>query len=298
MVWLTMVDHPPPFGKTKSRRWASIWSGTGRVWPGLVKLAWGALRLLLAGWVWGTAIRLAHFQPPVKMGGVILALVGLLLIIWGLWGLWQALLILGLKRVVVAFILIYSLIVIVNVLTIPDPRPLPSRILTQLYVAGPQAGAGLARFVAQGPEEFLFAYTGRRSPPALPPGFPTPDPDATPIQAFVVSGGEALPPTPIPIRQPEPTVGLEPTTPATPTEQPVVLELTVGGYARVVDTEGQPLRARAGPGTSFDVVTRFPEGSRLLILEGPESEGGFTWWQVRGEQGEGWCADQWLAPTE
>ena len=76
----------------------TLWHGTGPARSGLVKLIWVALRLLLAGWLWGTAVRLAHFQPPVKTGGVVLAVVSLVLAVWAAWGLWRSLTILGLAR--------------------------------------------------------------------------------------------------------------------------------------------------------------------------------------------------------
>lgn len=176
-------------GATGYQRRRSLWRGTGSAWSSLTKFFWAAVRLILAGWLWGTAVRLAHFQPPVKSAGLALALVSLALVIWGLWGLWRGILTLGLKRLVVTVLFIYGMIVVVNVLTVPDTRPVGPRILMQLGVTGRQtwgAVSGLARTAVQAPDEFLFAHTGRRSPPKLPPGFPTPDPNATPIRAFAV----------------------------------------------------------------------------------------------------------------
>lgn len=184
-----MSTSARPSGKSRSRSRAPLWHGTGSAWSGLTKFFWAAVRLILAGWLWGTAVRLAHFQPPVKSAGLALALVSLALVMWGLWGLWRGILTLGLKRLVVTVLVLCAMLVTVNVLTVPDTRPVGPRILTQLGVTGRQAwGAvsGLARTAVQAPDEFLFAYTGRRSPPKLPPGFPTPDPNATPIRAFAV----------------------------------------------------------------------------------------------------------------
>ena len=73
-------------------------------------------------------------------------------------------------------------------------------------------------------------------------------------------------------------------------------ELVIGGHAIVINTGGQALIARSEPGTEHEIVTRFPEGSRLLILDGPQVAGEFTWWQVQGESEAGWCADRWLQP--
>ena len=128
-------------GKNMSQRWRLVWSGSGSAWSGLVKLIWVVLRLLLAGWVWGTAVRLAHFQPPVKTGGVVLAVVSVLLLIWGVWGLWRSISILGFKRLIVTLAFVYGLAVIINVLTIPDSRSFPVRLLTQLSFTGQQGWA-------------------------------------------------------------------------------------------------------------------------------------------------------------
>lgn len=79
---------------------------------------------------------------------------------------------------------------------------------------------------------------------------------------------------------------------------PAARPLQVGDMVRVVSTEGARLRARESPSTDAQVVTRFPEGSVLEIVEGPQTTGERTWLRVRGEQGEGWCDAAFLAPTE
>ncbi|MCB9007338.1 MAG: SH3 domain-containing protein [Ardenticatenaceae bacterium] len=175
------------------------------------------------------------------------------------------------------------------------------------------------------PDEFLFAYTGERKLPALPPGFPTPDPQATSI--IVISSANNAPqrslrPTPttnraveiiedegeletaVPSNSPsesQPTFPSSVSTPQSAPETDVPTEhatLIVGGYAIVVDTGSQALLARAEAGTEYEIVSRFPEGSRLIVLEGPVTADGFNWWKMRGDDGEGWCADRWLHPVE
>jgi SH3-like domain-containing protein len=68
--------------------------------------------------------------------------------------------------------------------------------------------------------------------------------------------------------------------------------LSVGGEAIINTTEGDQLNIRSGPGTSFSVITRANNGTRVSILEGPSSSGGLTWWRVRLPDGtEGWAVE-------
>jgi hypothetical protein len=183
--------------------WALLWHGRDSAKKGVVNLFWVVVRLYLASWLWGTAERLAHFQRPTKTVGVVLALGSVLLAIWALWGFVRAVLILGIKRLAVTVLLAFALLVAVNVLTIPDTRPVGPRLVDQLGASAQQVGDAVsnwAKSLVQAPDDFLFAYSGRREPLALPPGFPTPDPNATPVPVRAV-GSELLPvqiPTPQP----------------------------------------------------------------------------------------------------
>ncbi|NNJ11308.1 SH3 domain-containing protein [Chloroflexales bacterium ZM16-3] len=80
-----------------------------------------------------------------------------------------------------------------------------------------------------------------------------------------------------------------PTATSIPTPLPV---MRLGGRARVVNVGDATLRARAAPGlaSSTRVVARFPEGSEVMIVEGPVQVDGLTWWRISGEAGEGWSA--------
>ena len=278
--------------------WMLLWNGRDRAWPGIIKLFWVIFVFFLSSWLWGTAVRLAHFQPPTKTVGVVLVLGSVLIVIWALWRLGQALLILGIKRLAITIIVIYALLVTVNVLTIPDTRPIGARFIVQLRGSTQQVGDFLSSWttsVIQAPNDFLFAYSGQRNPPPLPPGFPTPDPNATPVQ-IGARGSDSLP-VRIPTPQPEPTVFAEVAPVPTEAGETTKPFLQIGSYAQVVNTGGQPLRARANPGTDNEIVERFPINARLLILDGPKLSDGFNWWKVRSEEGvEGWCADRWLAP--
>lgn len=110
--------------------------------------------------------------------------------------------------------------------------------------------------------------------------------------------GGALPILPPPTSTPRPTPSEGPT--LTPTAEP---ELTVGGAAVVTTTGGDALNVRSGPGRSFDIVTRLPDGTVVSIIEGPQRADGFTWWKIRTADGvEGWAVEfaddeQTLTPT-
>jgi hypothetical protein len=107
----------------------------------------------------------------------------------------------------------------------------------------------------------------------------SPTPSATPD--FVL-------PTPIPTFTPIPT----------PDNAVAPPEITVGFYARVVDTGGAGLVMRGGPSTSNVQITLVDEGGYLLVIGGPEEGSDFLWWQVTLEDGtEGWVAANFLEPA-
>jgi hypothetical protein len=73
---------------------------------------------------------------------------------------------------------------------------------------------------------------------------------------------------------------------------------TIGGAVTVVNTEGAGLRLRSGPGTSEPAIETLHDGDILVVVEGPQSADGFTWWRVEHDGTTGWCASEWLEPVE
>ena len=76
---------------------------------------------------------------------------------------------------------------------------------------------------------------------------------------------------------------------------------------RVVVTMGADgqLSVRSSPGTEAVLLTRANSGSQFTVLAGPQSVDGYTWYQIRSDDGatEGWAADgdgtdRWLSPLE
>lgn len=73
---------------------------------------------------------------------------------------------------------------------------------------------------------------------------------------------------------------------------------------RVTVTTGQ-LTIRAQPAANAAQVTFATNGAQFTVLAGPQSAGGYNWYQIRSDDGsvEGWAAEgdgetRWLSPLE
>ncbi|MDQ3045841.1 MAG: SH3 domain-containing protein, partial [Chloroflexota bacterium] len=72
--------------------------------------------------------------------------------------------------------------------------------------------------------------------------------------------------------------------------------IAIGNEVEVVNGT---LNLRSGPGTAFSVVTTLADGTILTVLDGPTSNGGYSWYQVSSSQsGTGWCAGTFLAAID
>lgn len=82
------------------------------------------------------------------------------------------------------------------------------------------------------------------------------------------------------------------------TAEPTVVPAGALAAGRVayVRTGAGELNVRARPGTAPDNLVLFTlaPGTVVQVVGGPVEADGFTWWQVRGPTGEGWCAGQFL----
>ncbi|WP_423225109.1 hypothetical protein [Candidatus Amarolinea aalborgensis] len=141
------------------------------------------------------------------------------------------------------------------------------------------------------PAPFITALRGR-SPAAEPTPLPTAL-AAAPTSAASAAPTDAAPLTPT---LPPATVTLPPATlvitPTATLSATVSSTITVGSQVRVVNT--QFLNARRSAGLRFQLATRFPADAILTVVQGPITADNYTWWEVKGEAGQGWCADQWL----
>jgi hypothetical protein len=66
----------------------------------------------------------------------------------------------------------------------------------------------------------------------------------------------------------------------------LVREEVVGGLA---------LRAEPSTNEGIPVQVYLLPGTQVEVLEGPVEADGYTWWQVRSVEGQGWCAGEFLA---
>ncbi len=73
----------------------------------------------------------------------------------------------------------------------------------------------------------------------------------------------------------------------------------VGGNVEVVNTDGQGVNVRYGPGYDQPVASVAPEGTVMKVIGGPQTDGqGITWWQVDYGGIQGWVHGGYLAPTD
>lgn len=79
----------------------------------------------------------------------------------------------------------------------------------------------------------------------------------------------------------------------------------VGDRVVVTMPQGGQLSVRATPGTNAQLLIRVNPGQQYTVMAGPQSANGFTWYQIRSDDGsvEGWAADgdssaRWLSPLE
>jgi len=276
----------------KSAFLQSLWQGEARPARWFLRLLGGLAIATLASLAWRAAALLAHWPPPMKTVSIVLVIVAFGLAVWSGWLLWRVLRQSGVRRMLILLAVLYLSVVMIRVLTLEKERPLAQRILPEMQ--GVASGAwralvSLVRSIVEAPSTFRFAYAGR-NPLVRIPGAEV---NLTPIEGKIIeplvfTSLDQLTPTSMPA--------------LVPTSAPREVEggggIRIGSRVQVTGTGGKALRARSGPGTSYDIVARFDEGVQLLILEGPVEADGYTWWKVRRDQEEGWCAGQWLAPIE
>ncbi len=128
---------------------------------------------------------------------------------------------------------------------------------------------------------------------------PTAIPGLAPTQPVANATQSSAAPPPRPPRGPR---GPKAPPPATSTPGPVAPpQLAAGVYARIINTDGNGVSMRAGPGTNNARLGVAAEDSRVLILDGPredENQGEYTWWFVRAEDDiEGWAAQDFMEPS-
>ena len=77
--------------------------------------------------------------------------------------------------------------------------------------------------------------------------------------------------------------------PAANAQECLPTHLEIGSEARV--TPGASNRMRSEPNTSAEQIGQIPAGDVMTILDGPQCNDGFLWWQVRYNTLEGWTVE-------
>lgn len=86
----------------------------------------------------------------------------------------------------------------------------------------------------------------------------------------------------------------EPTPEPTP-EAPSIL--VVGGNGSVTGTGSDGVNMRQGDGIDYPVLETIAEGTVFELIGGPSEADGYSWWQIRLDNGtEGWVAQDFIAP--
>jgi uncharacterized protein YgiM (DUF1202 family) len=68
----------------------------------------------------------------------------------------------------------------------------------------------------------------------------------------------------------------------------------VDAILTVKTDDGSNLNLRTDPTTDADVVDKLPDGSRVVVLDGPVSADGYSWYQLDTDLGTGWAAGEFL----
>jgi len=126
-----------------------------------------------------------------------------------------------------------------------------------------------------------------------PAGSAPPVATATPMHSATPRPTVTLASISVPTLASEPTAAATPAPTAAPTTQPTTIGL--GARVEVTGTGASQLRVRQAAGTSAGTIKFVPDGTRFVVVGGPEQANGYTWWKVDDQAGTvGWVAGQFL----
>jgi cell wall-associated NlpC family hydrolase len=87
--------------------------------------------------------------------------------------------------------------------------------------------------------------------------------------------------------------------PAAPAQAKAPAAPKLDGFAKVANTDGDPLRVRSAANTSGSVITNLAPGTSVAIKAGPVTDkSGTSWYQVSGNGTTGWVMAQYLAQAK
>lgn len=264
----------------------ALWGGRNGPtirWQALISVI---IATLLGSLAYTVALATLRWTMPLKLVGWLCLLLSALALIWCVRATLTVILHLGVKRLLVLLLILYIVAVVVIGSLVPNGgRGVEHwRVIAVEVLLWPIRGLGATVGIAlDAPNAVGFAASGRRAPIKIPG----------------IEWAEGVPPTPIVVTDRaasvEDTATEEQPTPIAPSiERP----LRVGDTVQVIGTEGVSLRARSEPSTSAKIAARFSPGSLLRITDGPQTAEGRTWWKVKSDQGEGWCAAEFLTLAE
>ncbi|HPL28763.1 MAG TPA: SH3 domain-containing protein [Anaerolineae bacterium] len=98
----------------------------------------------------------------------------------------------------------------------------------------------------------------------------------------------------------KPTNTAQPTDVPLPTAAPTAMPTAIGLGVRVevTGTGAQQLSVRSAAGTSATRLKFVPDGTKFVVVGGPEDANGYTWWKVDDQAGTvGWVAGKFLKLT-
>lgn len=171
---------------------------------------------------------------------------------------------------------------------VPPPYEAGPRQMPRVYGGHPllrlwyvPVGLVLAGAVAFGVVWFAGLFTGGGSTPAA---------TATPPPTLAAATGT----TPLPAAAT--TTGQPATTSSSPAATTGPGKFTAGEALVVTGTAPDCLNVRTGPAITNPAIVCLADGEKVTVTGGPEAAGGLTWWQVNTKLGEGWAAQDYLAP--
>lgn len=80
-------------------------------------------------------------------------------------------------------------------------------------------------------------------------------------------------------------------------------DVKLGDRVQVTTQEGKVLTIREAAGKDAKPIARVLPGTQFVVRGGPVRQDGYLWWQLEGEEINGWAAegepgDRWLTPVE
>jgi hypothetical protein len=69
-----------------------------------------------------------------------------------------------------------------------------------------------------------------------------------------------------------------------------------GGFVTITGSGTDGIRFRFGPGLNYATIRIATDGDTMMVVGGPESGDGYTWWRLQDNLGNiGWAAESFLA---